>query len=111
MWRDTNRRRQLQTATQPDVMPTPAPPPPPFGRGGQATTCSQPLPQSSAIPSTAARSAQVQMPLADQESEADYVFICEQAQLLVVPLKMEGKHKIYQLDKKIWTSARTQAGT
>lgn len=50
------------------------------------------------------------VPAADQESESDYVFICVHAALLVVPLRMEGKHKIYALDKKIWTAAKTQAG-
>ena len=45
-----------------------------------------------------------------QESQSEYVFMCGQAQLLVVPLRMEGKHKIYQLDKKIWNAAQKQAG-
>eukprot|EP01001_Neometanema_parovale_P010447 NODE_667_length_2204_cov_91.204229_g637_i0.p1 GENE.NODE_667_length_2204_cov_91.204229_g637_i0~~NODE_667_length_2204_cov_91.204229_g637_i0.p1 ORF type:complete len:625 (+),score=154.81 NODE_667_length_2204_cov_91.204229_g637_i0:178-2052(+) len=50
------------------------------------------------------------LPLAEQESESEYVFICRSPQLLVVPLRMEGKHKLYQLDKRIWSAAKTQAG-
>eukprot|EP00998_Keelungia_sp_KM082_P006803 NODE_3033_length_951_cov_70.496359_g3013_i0.p1 GENE.NODE_3033_length_951_cov_70.496359_g3013_i0~~NODE_3033_length_951_cov_70.496359_g3013_i0.p1 ORF type:complete len:196 (+),score=46.68 NODE_3033_length_951_cov_70.496359_g3013_i0:337-924(+) len=49
------------------------------------------------------------IPEKDQESESDVVFICEQPQLLVVPLKMDGKHKIFHLEKRIWNSAKTQA--
>eukprot|EP01063_Lacrimia_lanifica_P012742 TRINITY_DN19430_c0_g2_i1.p1 TRINITY_DN19430_c0_g2~~TRINITY_DN19430_c0_g2_i1.p1 ORF type:complete len:697 (+),score=262.31 TRINITY_DN19430_c0_g2_i1:62-2152(+) len=51
-----------------------------------------------------------QVPPADQESESEYVFLCSNPQLLVLPLPMDGNHKIYQLTKSVTEAVKRQAG-
>eukprot|EP01059_Diplonema_ambulator_P012178 TRINITY_DN22404_c0_g1_i1.p2 TRINITY_DN22404_c0_g1~~TRINITY_DN22404_c0_g1_i1.p2 ORF type:complete len:301 (+),score=110.80 TRINITY_DN22404_c0_g1_i1:1455-2357(+) len=50
------------------------------------------------------------IPQEDQESSSEYVFICANPQLLVLPLPMDGKHKIFSLEKSIYEAAKRQAG-
>jgi hypothetical protein len=52
----------------------------------------------------------VKIPMKEQESDSEFVFICRSPTLLVLALPMEGKHKIFSLDKKTLTSAKTQCG-
>eukprot|EP01060_Flectonema_neradi_P004433 TRINITY_DN12861_c0_g1_i1.p1 TRINITY_DN12861_c0_g1~~TRINITY_DN12861_c0_g1_i1.p1 ORF type:complete len:690 (+),score=153.32 TRINITY_DN12861_c0_g1_i1:41-2071(+) len=50
------------------------------------------------------------IPKEDQESNSEYVFICKNPQLLVLPLPMDGKHKIFAFDKSIHEAVKRQAG-
>eukprot|EP01065_Artemidia_motanka_P046751 TRINITY_DN7163_c0_g1_i1.p1 TRINITY_DN7163_c0_g1~~TRINITY_DN7163_c0_g1_i1.p1 ORF type:complete len:724 (+),score=260.18 TRINITY_DN7163_c0_g1_i1:75-2246(+) len=50
------------------------------------------------------------VPAAEQESQSEWVFLCSNPQLLVLPLPMDGKHKVFQLDRKTLAAAHRQAG-
>ncbi|KAJ9469806.1 hypothetical protein DIPPA_27772 [Diplonema papillatum] len=54
--------------------------------------------------------AYAKLPAAEQESSSEYVFICSNPQLLVLPLPMDGNHKIFPIDKNTHEAARRQAG-
>ena len=49
--------------------------------------------------------------LRQELGDSGYVFMCEKgARMLPFSLPMEGKHKIYRLDRKVWGAARKQFG-
>ena len=47
---------------------------------------------------------------AQRQEMSEYSFICEGHQTLPVALPIEGKHKIFKLDKKTWVAARKLLG-
>lgn len=44
----------------------------------------------------------------ERQESSEYKFICEAAHALPFPLAMDGKHKIFKLEKKLWLAARKQ---
>lgn len=49
-------------------------------------------------------------PAEEREESADFKFICERPKALLFPLQMEGNHKIFKLDRRLWMAARKQLG-
>jgi hypothetical protein len=43
-----------------------------------------------------------------RQESSEYKFICEGAKALPFPLAMDGKHKLFKLEKKLWLAARSQ---
>eukprot|EP00658_Telonema_sp_P-2_P056215 TRINITY_DN44695_c0_g1_i1.p1 TRINITY_DN44695_c0_g1~~TRINITY_DN44695_c0_g1_i1.p1 ORF type:complete len:180 (+),score=51.53 TRINITY_DN44695_c0_g1_i1:107-646(+) len=41
---------------------------------------------------------------------SEHIFICSKAKKLPFALPMDGKHKIYRMDKKLWAAAKKQFG-
>eukprot|EP01061_Rhynchopus_euleeides_P004094 TRINITY_DN13416_c0_g1_i1.p1 TRINITY_DN13416_c0_g1~~TRINITY_DN13416_c0_g1_i1.p1 ORF type:complete len:693 (+),score=363.46 TRINITY_DN13416_c0_g1_i1:78-2156(+) len=50
------------------------------------------------------------IPPKDQESSSEYVFVCHNPQMLVLPLPMDGNHKIFPLDKGVLQAVKLQSG-
>lgn len=50
------------------------------------------------------------LPAEEQESSSEWVFLCSNPQVLVLPLPMDGQHKIFQLSRSVIDSVKRQAG-
>jgi hypothetical protein len=46
----------------------------------------------------------------ERQESSEYKFICMGAKEVPFPLAMDGKHKIFKLEKKLWLAARKQIG-
>ena len=50
------------------------------------------------------------VPETERQEDSEYTFMCSEPKALPFPLQMDGKHKIFKLDRKMWVAAKKQLG-
>jgi hypothetical protein len=50
------------------------------------------------------------VPPDERQEDSEYTFMCAEPKAMPFPLQMDGKHKIFKLDRKLWVAAKKQLG-